>query len=270
MSSTDRPEMDRVIFRGSRKHVLDWTARPEFCDELLRLVAPVDVRISARSVWMPRGYGSPDEAKLGTFGPGFLPENTVWATLRKWWLVHEGGNTPNWDIAMGCEVEGRPGLILVEAKANVPELAVAGKPVDSTGSARSVENHRRIGLAIDEACVELQRISASTAISRDSHYQLSNRVAFAWKLASLGIPTILVYLGFLGDEGIRDAGAPFSDSAHWEAAFAQYAHSMVPKDLFERRIDCGAAPAWLQVRSRHVIEVSPTRLSKPPLEPVPT
>jgi hypothetical protein len=255
------------MFRGSRKHVLDWTARPTFCEELLALVAPVDARISARSEWMPRGYHAPDEARLGTFGPRFLPDSAVWTTLRKWWLTHESGaNTPNWDIAIGCDVEGRSGLILVEAKANVPELAVAGKLVDSTMSARSGENHRRIGLAINEECAELQRISVTTAISRDSHYQLSNRVAFAWKLASLGIPTILVYLGFLGDEGIRDAGAPFTDSAHWEATFAQYAHSVVPRDLFERRIDCGAAPAWFQVRSRHVIEASPT-LSKPAVEP---
>jgi hypothetical protein len=92
-------------------------------------------------------------------------------------------------------------------------------------------------------------------------------VAFAWKLASLGVPTILVYLGFLGDDGIKDAGAPFVDSAHWEATFAEYAHSMVPKDLFDRRIDCAAAPAWFQVRSRRVIEASPARLSNPALEP---
>jgi hypothetical protein len=263
--------MDSIMFRGSRKHVLDWTARPEFCEELLALVAPVDVRISARSAWMPRGYRAPDEARLGTFGPLFLPDSAVWPTLRKWWLAHaRRANTPNWDIAMGCEVEGRPGLVLVEAKANVPELTVAGKPVDSTTPARSGENHRQIGLAINQACVALQRINVTTAISRDSHYQLSNRVAFAWKLASLGVPTVLVYLGFLGDEGIRDAGAPFTDSAHWEATFAEYAHAMVPKDLFERRIDCGAAPAWFQVRSKHIIEVSPTQLSKPALEPAPS
>src|SRR5207248_1224998 len=122
--------MHGMMFRGSRKHVLDWTARPAFCEELLRLVAPVDVRISARSAWMPRGYLAPDEARLGTFGPMFLSDSAVWTTLRKWWLAHEqGANTPNWDIAMGCQVEGRPGLILVEAKANVPELTVVGKLV---------------------------------------------------------------------------------------------------------------------------------------------
>jgi hypothetical protein len=114
--------------RGSRKHVLDWTSRPEFAVELLRPVLPVECRLSAKSSWMPRGYGSPDEARLDTFGPQSLPHSTLWSTLRSWWLAHErGANTPNWDIAATCELEGTRGLILVEAKANVPELSIAGK-----------------------------------------------------------------------------------------------------------------------------------------------
>jgi hypothetical protein len=256
------------MYRGSRKHVLDWTGRPEFAIELLQLVAPVQCRISARSQWMPRGHGAPEEARLDTFGPRALPHPQAWSALRAWWLVHErGANTPNWDLAATCEIEGTPGLILVEAKANVPELSVAGKTLDATASAASAANHERIGLAIQEACAALRQVNASTAISRNSHYQLSNRVAFAWKLASLGIPTVLVYVGFLGDIGIADAGAPFTDAAHWHASFAEYAASIVPKDLFERRLDCGAAPTWLLARTRPVLEASVPRLSNNALEP---
>jgi hypothetical protein len=250
------------MFRGSRKHVLDWTSRPAFCEELLQIVAPVDARISVGSMWMPRGYGATDEARLETFGADALPSSNAWPSLRAWWLTNErGANTPNWDIALSCEVEGRPGLVLVEAKANVPELGVAGKRLDDEASDASRDNHDRIGVAIEEVCAELRRISRTTCISRDSHYQLSNRVAFAWKLASLGLPTILVYLGFCGDDGIADAGEPFKDAAHWSEVFAAYAHPIVPKELFERRLDCGAAPVWLQVRSRQVTEASKPRLS---------
>jgi hypothetical protein len=256
------------MFRGSRKHVLDWTSQPEFCVELLTLVAPVRVSISAGSRWMPNGYRAIEEARLDTFGPSLLPESDVWATLRRWWLVHgRGANTPNWDIAVGCEVEGRPGLVLVEAKANVPELGVGGKPLDASASGPSADNHQQIGRAITEACVALRSISAITAISRDSHYQLSNRIAFSWKLASLGIPTVLVYLGFLGDEGIADAGEPFRNASHWHNAFAEYAHAVAPAALFERRIECGAAPTWFLVRSKQVLEVSQPRLSNLALEP---
>jgi hypothetical protein len=256
------------MFRGSRKHVLDWTNRPEFAVELLELVAPVECRLSRRSRWMPRGHTSPEEARLETFGPAVLPGAETWSLLRTWWLAHEGGaNTPNWDIAAGCEIEGTPGLILVEAKANVAELSAAGKPFDVTASAASQANHERIGLAINEACSALQHVSGATAISRDSHYQLSNRVAFMWRLASLGVPTVLVYLGFWGDTGITDAGAPFESAAHWEATVAAHAHSVVPRELFERRLEFGTAPAWLLVRARSVLEPSAPRLSNTAMEP---
>ena len=133
------------MHRGSRKHVLDWTDRQEFPAELLQLVLPIQCRISARSQWMPRGHRSPDEARLDTFGPMTLVSD-VWPTLRSWWLAHAGGaNTPNWDIAAACEIEGTPGLILVEAKANVPELSIGGKLLDAAASAASVANHERIG-----------------------------------------------------------------------------------------------------------------------------
>lgn len=256
------------MFRGSRKHVLDWTSQPEFCLELLQLVEPVDARVSARSRWMPRGHAAVEEARLDTFGPQVLPDSPVWPELRRWWLVHErGANTPNWDVALCCEIEGRPGFVLVEAKANVPELSTAGKLVDTGASPASAENHEQIACAINEACEALRGINAATAISHRSHYQLSNRIAFAWKLASLGVPTILMYLGFLGDDGIADAGAPFTDSNHWNRVFGEYAHPLVPENLFGRRIDCGLAPTWFLIRSRQVLEASQRRLSNLALEP---
>ena len=92
----------------------------------------------------------------------------------------------------------------------------------------NMQLHERIGLAIGEACAALQLIESSIAITRDSHYQLSNRVAFAWKLASLGIPTVLTHLGCVGDVGIADVGAPFESPEHFDAVFADYARSVVP------------------------------------------
>lgn len=254
MKPVDR---EHIVYRGSRKHVLDWTSRPEFRRELVELLAPVDVRIPAGAKWMPEGYGTPAEARLESFGPRAFRNSSVWADLRTWWLAHErGANTPNWDLALSCEIEGRPGLVLVEAKANVPELSASGKLPRPDASPASRDNHERIGAAIAEARAGLQLLSPATRISRDSHYQLSHRVAFAWKLATLGLPTVLVYLGFCGDDGIADVGEPFRDAAHWNEVFAAHAHSLIPENLFERRLDCGAAPAWLLVRSRRISEPS--------------
>jgi hypothetical protein len=63
--------------RGSRKHVLDWTSRQEFCSELLQLVAPIDVRVTPWSRWMPRGHGKPEEARLETFGHAHILKCTI-------------------------------------------------------------------------------------------------------------------------------------------------------------------------------------------------
>ena len=82
------------MYRGSRKHVLDWTEEASFLPELLGLADGASPRVSAGSRWMPRGYREPDEARLGTFGPKWLPGTDLWDHLRKWWLKHEKrGNT---------------------------------------------------------------------------------------------------------------------------------------------------------------------------------
>jgi hypothetical protein len=200
----------------------------------------------------------PTEARLQSFGPDWMPSHPAWSDLEDWWLIHkQGANTPNWDIALGCTIEDRPGLLLVEAKANWPELKVDGKVLGENASKNSQENHLQIGRAIDEARFGWQRIDRRVAITRDSHYQLSNRLAFTWKLGMLGLPVVLVYLGFTGDEGIRDAGAPFLDDQDWENAFSEYVEGIVPLELFDKRLDLGRAPVWLASRSRPVLEMSP-------------
>ena len=207
---------------------------------------------------MPRGPREPGEALLESFGPLWTPSHEAWSHLSDWWLRHKrGANTPNWDIVLGCTVDDRPGLVLVEAKANWPEMKVEGKHLREDASERSLENHIQIGRAIDEARSGWQRIDPRISISRDTHYQLANRLAYTWKLGMLGIPVVLMYLGFTGDEGIRDVGASFSDHEDWNRAFSAYVANAVPLELFDRRIELGLAPVWLVSRSRPVLEMSP-------------
>ena len=138
------------MHRGSRKHVLDWTDRPAFLSELRELLPEVPREIEGEVHWMPQGHGNPDEGRLETFGPSWLPGHPAWREMEDWWLKHKrGANTPNWDIAVGCTIEDRPGLVLVEAKANWPELSTAGKLLRSDASQNSHQNHAHIGAAIE-------------------------------------------------------------------------------------------------------------------------
>ncbi len=125
--------------------------------------------------------------------------------IEGWWLEHpENANTPNWDIACIAEIDGIAGLILVEAKAHQDELSRETKG-KSTGSEKSKANQKKIGEAIGKASEGLSDIKKGLQfdLSLSSPYQLSNRFAWAWKLASMKIPVVLVYLGFLNAKEMK-------------------------------------------------------------------
>jgi hypothetical protein len=255
----------RRLDRGSRKHVLDWTGQESFLTEFENFLAPCPVHFPTETKYMPQGIKSPKEARLEKFGPSWMPGNRAWPAIKDWWLCHKkGANTPNWDIAVGCEIEGRLGLVLVEAKAHKSELSKAGKPKRSNASKKSLENHDHIASAIEKAQSGWQNFNKGVHITRDSHYQLANRLAFTWKLASLKIPVILVYLGFTGDQGIRNLGEPFVNDNDWRVAFTNYVSEVFPIELFGKRLEVEGTPMWLLLRSRPIIEMSPSSNSKYP------
>jgi hypothetical protein len=246
-----------TLYRGSRKHVLDWVEDANFLAEFRALLAPSGAEPQA-GTWLPRDYSSPQEARLGTYGPRFLPGATDWEAVEYWWREFTAaGNTPNWDLAAVCHFGGTAGLALVEAKANVSELKTDGKILADGASAHSRRNHKRIAEAIAEARNGLSALVPGVHIDRDSHYQLANRLAFSWKLASLGMPVVLVYLGFTGDSGIVDAGDPFRDDVHWREVFVGHSAGVVPVELFERKLEIEGTPLWVLVRSRGVLAPSP-------------
>lgn len=251
-------------FRGSRKHVLEWTASPDFPSELERLVAPVRLRIESSDCWMPRGREFPREARLETFRPRPFHDSCPWEDITSWWLAHvRGANTPNWDFASAGYVDGVPGLVLVEAKAHTAELSRTGKTRSANRSARSVENDAKIAAAIAEARVDLERHEPDVGIHRDSHYQFSNRIAFAWKLASLGVPAVLVYLGFLGDEAVAGSERALRDDAHWQSVFRDHVGPIWPSTLLDRPVATKAASFWVLVRSRQINQGASTAPPSP-------
>jgi len=243
--------------RGSRKHILDWVKQSCFVKELNDLLHSTNVVVDAESDhWMPNA-NDPTEARLECEeGKRLLPNGDFADQLARWWLVHpRGANTPNWDLAASCTIRGRKGLVLVEAKAHKGELDWGSKALDRNASPDSKENHQRIGEAIEEARHYLNQVLGGTvAISRDDRYQFSNRVAYAWELASLGVPVVLVYLGFIGDEYFNSDY--FRDANHWRRAMGDYMQDLVPHSLPDMEVDCGQATFRLIISSRKVLQIS--------------
>jgi hypothetical protein len=247
---------------GSRMHLLDWLASPQFLPQLREFVAPLGFSIRDDAHRRPKGRSDHTESELVGSRDPFLTVSQK-NELRNWWLVHKtGAKLPNWDLAVAALDEStRPALILVEAKAHRMELSASGKARPSRDTpeqqARSDANHGRIAEAIAKANVALRHAIPEISLSRDVNYQFANRIAFAWKLASLGIPVALIYLGFIGDRAIAQEGFYLATSDDWRDAFGHHTAAHFPASMQGRRIECGAASFWLLLRDLRVQQLSP-------------
>lgn len=228
--------------------------RESVARRLTELVGDPLVVISSRDYWMPRGKPlragslwdtSPaDEPRLDR-DAGFVPAE-VRGQLRDWWLaVKRGANTPNWDLASTCQVDGKRGLLLVEAKAHTGELSDGGT------SAGNVRNIGSIGAAILEANDALRGITGGDwHLSKDHHYQVANRFAWSWKLASLGIPVVLVYLGFLHADEMREGdNRPFSNEEDWADVLRTHTYGVVDEACWDARLEVEGVPLRPMVRA---------------------
>jgi hypothetical protein len=230
--------------RGSRARCVLMTDGPNMvvAKRLTRLVEPFARVDPARDAWMPRGLTAPAEARLGE-ATRLLPSGHR-EILTDWWLAVRGrANTPNWDITATATIEGRKGLVLVEAKAHSRELKEDGM------GAGNERNRERIRAAVLDAHQALNASGSGWALSCDSRYQLANRFAWSWKLASLGVPVVLVYLGFLNAEEIRDRGEPFAHTGAWDQAVRAHANGIVPGNAWEQRLDVEGTPVVPLIRS---------------------
>jgi len=213
---------------------------------LTDLIKPYGFVDADRDNWMPRGLINPTEAKLGE--SDFL-SNSDSESVTTWWLeVSQYANTPNWDIVSTCTVDGRPGLVLVEAKAHWGELSDAGKPVPT--SPNGMKNHERTILATAESNSGLNSVMSGFSLTVESHYQLCNRFAWSWKIATLGIPVILVYLGFTNADDMRDRGqTPFNDDSEWERAVREAGRGLIPNEAWGASLNIGGTPVIPLIRS---------------------
>jgi hypothetical protein len=254
--------MLKNVFRGSRKHILDLLGRKDFPGILNNLIRNSNAIVASEDIHIPRGYDDPDEMELRDFGPKYLAGLIDRSSIRTWWPDYPA-KSPQWDLLVTCTVARKRGLVLLEAKANEAELDWKGKPLRKKASEDSILNHQQIDRCITEACQSLNEMIPGVNIQRDSHYQLANRVAFAWKLAQSGMPTVLLYLGFLGDTGIVDVGIPFRDNDHWQRVMGAYIHGVLLQSFPETRIKFNNGGSMIMlIRSLPVVELSPIRINR--------
>lgn len=242
-------------YKGSKKHILEWIGddKQVLSKKVMELV---DIKrleklerfeVDLKDLWWyPISKEKAEEKQIASIN--LMPIGPQKNELKEWWVKYEG-KTPTWDFICNCKIDEIPGIVMVEAKAHKGELKSEGKGLNAKNVANlsdQLQNHDQIGQAIAEAKGGLSTFIKGVNISRDSHYQLSNRIAFAWKLASLGIPVILVYLGFYGDDYFDDK----FEEATCEKVMRDYIDSVFPIDKYEgKMIQTGNKPFWFIVRS---------------------
>ena len=239
--------------RGSkpRCHLLTHGTPEEVAARLTELVVPFG-HVTAADRWMPQGFVDLEEAQLHKAPRLIDPERA--ALLRGWWLAPESQDamTPNFDIASTCTIGGVPGLLLVEAKAHDQELnkEAIGRSLTDDASDNRRRSHETIGDAIASACKGLsEATSLPCKIARDSCYQMSNRFAWSWKIAELGIPVILVYLGFLRADEMQDRGEPFHEPEDWERLVKAHSANLLPGEVWGREWSCNGSAFISLIRS---------------------
>jgi hypothetical protein len=252
------PQLKRNQQRGSkpRCHLLTHGTPEIVATRLTDLVAPF-ASIAPIDHWMPQGFDQTDEATLPE-AARLLPEE-VRIELKRWWLAVASSTTrtPNWDMASTCTIEGQPGILLIEAKAHAQELIkeeTGRKNIQPPVSGSARRNLLRIDWAIRDASIALSEDTGLPwALSRDWDYQMSNRFAWSWKLAELGIPVVLVYLGFLKANDMSKPGeVPFAHADAWSTLVSSHSASLFPSEVWGRRWSVNGVPFIPLVRSLEV------------------
>ena len=162
------------------------------------------------------------------------------------------------DIVSTCRIGDRAGLILVEAKAHQGEFA------DDRCGATNEDNYRQIEGALLQAETAWNTMIPGFALSAGSHYQLGNRFAFAWKLATMGTPVVLVYLGFLNaGEMERGNRVLLRDHARWRDFVLQTSKDTVPPEVWDRTFNVNGTALTVLIRSA-VVEIDARSVSGGP------
>jgi hypothetical protein len=233
--------------KGSKYAILNLVESSNFLTIINDLLRSTKASVTNYDNWMPKSIHYDKEAELNDFLKyNFSPELS--SEITKWWL-YKDATTPNWDLLLTCTIKGKRGLVLVEAKAHIDELKNDSKNAPSS-SLNSKKNHDSILEAIEKANVEINKRNNNLQLSRETCYQLSNRIAHAWWLADKGIPVVLMYLGF-EDCADMDNGKNklFKKDEDWQNCFIEHAKIIGADVLIDKTVKCGESTFVMICRS---------------------
>jgi hypothetical protein len=124
-----------------------------------------------------------------------VDEQALSVELLAWWP----DSGPRWDALGRAAAPGA--VVLVEAKANIPEIA-NGPPCGSgqSGSERALDNRGRIVTALTRTREQFGVSERYASAWMETHcYQYANRLAHLCFFTRQRIPAVLVHLYFLND-----------------------------------------------------------------------
>jgi len=121
----------------------------------------------------------------------------------------------------------------MEEKAYPEELSTL-EPCQSD----DLKNQLKIDEALEDTNTDLRNITLGqwNLTKEDHRYQISNRFAWSWKLARMGYPVVLVYLGILNAPYGRGSGKVFQSnfqaSSKWEQKLFDHCNGIVDQNCW--------------------------------------
>lgn len=186
-------------YAGSQRHIQAYVNTPplqQLLDSALRQALPVlvDATLEWRSPLATRSYAEPRDATFWTA----IDQPDLAASCAAWWPARGG---PSWDaIALAHRPAGRPVVVLVEAKANVPELTGGDLAASRPASLAAIR------AALDAARRALGA-TGDLAGWTGPHYQLANRLAWTMWLRRRDVDAVFAHVLFEQDRSHRVATA---------------------------------------------------------------
>ena len=225
--------------------------RGRVAERLTALIAPGGL-VTAGEAWLPAGFDGPRAVML-VDGDDRLLARTHQEALVAWWqAVHGGqrGEFPTWDLVWTARAGGTRALVLGVATAHEGELR------ERTGAERAEAGPDGRWRALADVSEALEAITPGWALTR-APPPFADQLAWAWKIASLGVPVVVACVGFLHATEVVGRDHWFLEANGWDRALRASLDGAVPAAAWGPRLPVG--DAWLQL----VTPATHVRLPRP-------